>query len=470
MAALAAVAAAAPAAADDIYSGLQTPHTSWSLFAGATYTDDATLVPNGPSDTIATGGFGLDLYRDTGRLQADIDGSVRYEDYLKDTYPGHVLGSLIGKASYAMVPERLNWVITDTYGQIAANTLLPTTPYNRINVNSVSTGPDGDIPFGGTTDLTLGARYSRSDFQQNPLVPQVSTDSVTGRLGLVEHLTAASSLSFNLSSSHVEYVANGIPGYDEFDAFGRYDNKSARGGLSLDIGASEIKESGRTDHNPLVRITAYHRLTPSWNVNLSLGSQFLNTGQGFASALDSQHAVNGQVTPTNPGAPGQPTTGIPNLQLGQSPYRSDSANISFDFVRPRTQINFGGGYSRNTYPFTTGSLNLKSGQATAALTRRLRQSLNFLVNASYITQSPAGTLAGNRTTTESAGFEWRPGALLAITLTDIHTDRSSTAGISGVSFVQNMIYLGLTYGPPKPVIRFDSLGPQDQTQGGATPH
>ena len=467
VAALAAMACAAPATADDIYSGLQTPHTSWSLFAGATYTDDATLAPGGPSDTIAMGGVGLDLYRDTGRLQADIDGSVRYEDYLHGTYPGHVLGSLVGKASYAMVPERLNWVITDSYGQLGANTLQPTTPGNRINVNSVSTGPDGDINFGGATDLTLGARYSQSDFQQNSLAPQASTRSVTGRLGLVDHLTAASSLSANLAYARVQYVANGIPGYDQYDAFGRYDNRSGRGGLSLDIGASEIKQAGRTNHNPLLRFTAFHRLTPSWNINLSLASQYQNTGQGFASALQGERAVNGQVAPSNPGNPGQPTAGIANLTLGQAPFRSDSANVAFDFVRPRTQINVGGGYSRNTYPFTTGTLNLKTSQAGASLTRRLRDSLSFLINATYVSQSPTAALAGNHTTSESAGLQWRAGALLALTLTVSHTDRASTSGANGVSFIQNMVYLGLTYGPPKPVIQFDALG---QGQGAAPPH
>ena len=52
---LAGFGASGTAAADDPYSAYRTPHSDWSLFAGANFTDNATLAPNGPSDTIATG-------------------------------------------------------------------------------------------------------------------------------------------------------------------------------------------------------------------------------------------------------------------------------------------------------------------------------------------------------------------------------------------------------------------------------
>jgi hypothetical protein len=365
-----------------------------------------------------------------------------------------------------MVPEYLDWVLQDSYGQLAANTLLPTTPANRINGNVGSTGPDANIPLGDAFDVTLGGRYSQSNFQRNPLIPEIDSRSVSGHMGFVDHLSTTSSVSLNVSTMHLDYLAAGVVGYDQDDAFVRYELKTRRSGLSLDVGASEVKDAGVTSHDPLLRLTFYRRLTPSWNINLSGSRQFENTGQAFANDLTSVHVVDGQVVPITTGAPGQPV--LPgSLSLGQAPFRNDAANLSFSFVRPRTQFDIGGGYTKIVYPFASSGLDFTYTQTNADFMRRLRPTLNFRASAAYVKQSPEGTQPSNRTTTASAGFDWHPGALLGLTLNYTHLDRTSDAG--GVSFVENMVYVGITYGPPKPGIQFAPVGQSQSPGQGAGP-
>jgi hypothetical protein len=449
---------ATTASADDIYGGLATPHTAWSLFAGALRTDNATLQTGGPSDTIATAGVDLSVYRNTGHLKLDVDGSVRYEDYLDHTYPSHTLGQLVGNVQYAFSPDRFVWVAEDTYGQTSINPLLPTTPQNRINANYFSTGPDAALPLGSSLDLLLGARYAQANFQSNP-VAQVDNDTISGNLGLRERLSSVSSLSINATASRLEYQNTPVPGYDEATVFGRFDARSPRGGLALDVGATQLKASGQSIRDPLVRLTLFHRLTPSWNVNLSAATEFQNSAQALQSAFADVRVVNGQVvngaTAAGGGAPGG---SVADINLAQAPFRSDTVRLAFDFVRPRTTIDLSGSVNRQRYQFQVGTNGLDRDitDVAAAFTHRLRPSLDFHVSAVYEARKPVAVLPSDHTTSANVGLAWRPGALLSVSLDYFRDERSTDAG--GVPYKANRVYLALRYGPPRPRVAFDSPG------------
>jgi hypothetical protein len=453
---VAGLAAPGLATADDLYSGMRTPHSDWSLFAGATYTDDATLLPNGPSDTIVTAGLNASLYRDTGRLKADIDGSARWEDYVHNTFEDHVLGSLVGLVSYALVPEHLTWVVQDTYGQLNSNPLAPTTPQNRINANLVSTGPDAYLRLGGGTGLQFGARYAQSNYQSNPSAP-VDDHRLTGNLGLIHHLSAETALSFNVSASRIQYQVPGRPGYDQADLFVRYETRGSRDGLALDAGASELRQTGEVVRDPLLRLTFYRRLTPSWNLNLSASSTFQNTATAFQSALSGSQAINGQVVPTGSGTgSGLAGGSVADVIQSQSAFRAENARIAFDFVRPRTTFDINGNVERDRYQFGASDLDRNVFGVGASFSRRLQPSLSVRLSAAYDRRSPLGAFPADRTTYGDAALDWRAGAMLGVTLAYHHEDRSADAG--GFAYQQHLVYLGLTYGPPKRGVSFEPPG------------
>jgi hypothetical protein len=440
------IAAAASAAADDLFAGLQTPHTSWSMFAGASRTDNATLVANNAmSDTIATAGVNGSLYRDTGRLRADLGGSVRYEDYLHHTFTSHTLGSLVGTASYAIVPDRLDWVLQDTYGQVGTNPLAPTTPTNRINVNAVSTGPDARLHLGGATELLISGRYAQTDFESIANARQVNDRQVTGQLGLLERLSRSSSVSLNVSGSRVEYPVAGSPSYNQDALYGRFDSRFERGGVALDLGVSQLRENGTSVRAPVAHLTLFRRLTPSWNVNVTAGTDFRNSGQAFQAAFTGKTVVNGQLVPGRPpGTGAQPGAGVADVNLTQTPFRSSSGSVAFDYVRPRSTFGVSAGVIRERYQFGGSGLDRNLAQSSATFTRRMRPTLDFHATANYWRREPQPGLPADRTWTSDVGLDWRAGGRLGVTLAYFHQDRSVDAG--GFGYRENRVYLGLSYG------------------------
>jgi hypothetical protein len=439
--------ACAPGArSQQAWSGLQEPHADWALSAGASHTDDATLLPNGPSDTIATAGVSGSLYRDTGHLRADIDGSAYFQDYLDNTFSNHVLGNLRTLDSYAFVPDRFTWVLQDTFGQVTLNPQLPATPTNWISANVVSTGPDAYLQFGDQFGLSLGGRYGRSDYQSNPIA-QPDDQLFTGNLGLVKNFAPKTSLSLNGSVTRIEYKAAGQPGYDEFDYFGRFNTQSVRAGIMIDAGYTEVRQAGSTSSDPLLRLTVFRRLTPSWNLNLSAGSEFQNAGAATQAALSGSQVLNGQTVPVGlPGAtPGG--NGVANVLLNDNVFHSEHATASFDFVRPRTTIDLHASVTDQHYEFNAAGLDRNITDFGAGFTRRLRPSLTFHASASQDRQKPTVLEPGYRYTFADTGFDWHVGSWLALVLNYHHENRPADPGYPG--YVENVIYLGLTYGPPK---------------------
>jgi hypothetical protein len=459
------------AAADDLYSAFQTPHADWSLLAGATRTDNATLAPSGPSDTIAMAGFGGSLYRDTEHLKADLDGLVYYENYLGGTYSSDVLGHFNGRVSYAFVPERFTWVVEDGFGQVNANPALPTTPFNRVNGNILSTGPDGYLRFGSDVGLTLGARYSQSNYQSNyqsNTSAYIDDQTLTGNLGLIKHLSQAAALSLNATVARIEYRAPGSPGYDQVEVFGRYETRNARSGIALDAGTSKLRDTvtGSVVQDPLLRLTFFHRLTPSWNVNLSAGQQYENTSTALQGALSTTQVVNGQVVPSGTGSAPAGTGGVTaNVFPTQSPFRSDYLRAAFDFVRPRTTVDLHGSFERQRYQFAASGLELDVRGGGASFHRQVRPSLSFHAAVDYERQASAEGFPGYQSKLADVGLDWRAGAMLAVTVAYHREDRKADAG--GYPYLVNQIYLGLSYGPPKRGISFQPPG--QTTPGTAIP-
>jgi len=451
------LAAAQSALADEPWSGLQYPHADWNVFAGAAYTSDATLAPNGPSDTIATAGFGGSLYQDTGRLKADLEGSVYYEDYLDDTYASHILGRFRGLATYAFVPERFTWTLQDTLGQLTLNPLLPTTPFNRVSANVFSTGPDVYMHLGGDVGLNLGARYGRADYQSNP-DGELNDHRISGNVGLSIALAPTTTASLNARATRVEYQATNTPSYDEYDYYAQFATRSARAGLALDAGLSELRSNGATTNAPLAHLTAFRRLTPSWNLNVTAGEEFQNTANALQASLASTQVVNGQVVPGGTGG-GLPTSGTPvaNVILSTAVFRAQYAGLAFDFVRPRTTVDIHGTFTRQHYEFGAQALDRDLEDIGAGFTRRLRPSLSFRASAAYDRQKATDTTPGYEYRYADVGFDWRAGAMLTVTLAYHREDRPAQSPLPG--YIENLVYLGLSYGPPKHTVQFQPPNP-----------
>jgi hypothetical protein len=238
--------------------------------------------------------------------------------------------------------------------------------------------------------------------------------------------------------------------------FGRFDARSPRGGIALDLGVTQLRDNGSTVHSPLLRLTAFHRLTPSWNVNAAAGLEYRNSGQALQSAFGSTLVVNGQIAPGGIAGAGQAVGGVADINLTRSVLRSEYGTVAFDFVRPRTRFEISTGVSRERYQFGASIFDRDLSRFAANFTYRLRPTLDLRATGDYERRKPLMALPADRSTTGGAEFVWRPGTLLVVTLGYAHDERSTDAG--GFGYRQNRVYLGLAYGPPVPRVMFEPPG------------
>ncbi len=216
----------------------------------------------------------------------------------------------------------------------------------------------------------------------------------------------------------------------------------------IDAGYTQVRQAGSTSSDPLLRLTVFRRLTPSWNVNLSLGSEFQNAGAATQSALSGSQVLNGQTVPVGlPGATPGGGNGVANVLLNENVFHAEHASLSLDFVRPRTTIDLHANVTDQHYEFNASALDRELIEFGAGFTRRLRPSLTFHASVSQDQQLEPAAEPGYRYTFADAGFDWHAGSWLTIALSYHREHRPVGADYPG--YTENVVYLGLTYGPPK---------------------
>lgn len=439
--------------AQSVFDGFALPRSTWSVYGGATHTDNATLAPGGPSDTIVSAGFAGAFFKDTGRLRANVRGAAQYEEYVDGTFDSDVLASLNATAQYAFVPDRFTWMVEDTYGQVASNTFQPATPSNRTNVNFFSTGPDFVLRFGAASGVRVDARYARTDYESG----NIDDQRYSGTVGVFRQLSAAATVSLNAGAQRVEYQSNPVSGYDTQEYYARLESRRTRYALALDVGQTQVHDQGESQSTPLVRLTAYRRLSPSWNLNVAASSEYRNSGDITRAALGQGRIVNGEVVYADP-----TLTGIlaANTTLVNRPVRYESLRAGLDFARVRTTLGATASAGRERYQFGGQTLGRREWRVGANATRRLRPTLRADLAFDYVKRTFTALDQGDADRNASLTVSWDLSSRLSTNFGVRYQRRESD--LNAFSFSAKMVYIGVTYGPGRP-------GPQAPPELRSTP-
>ena len=121
------------------------------------------------SQTIAVADADFSLRNSrAGCSDVDAKGNFSYLDFLQGAYGHELIGRVDGVARFALIPEKISWVLQEDFGQAQVDPFTPVTPTNRENVNYVSTGPDLDLRLGSLGFVDVTARYARTQYQTSP--------------------------------------------------------------------------------------------------------------------------------------------------------------------------------------------------------------------------------------------------------------------------------------------------------------
>jgi hypothetical protein len=378
------------------------------------------------SEDIAAGTFKLSIDQRGPRLNADLIADLAYNKYLNDTYSSEVVGNFAGSAVFAIVPERLQWVIADNFGQVLSDPFMPATPDNRENINYLVTGPDFTLALGAQSRLRLGAKYIATEYERQRL----DSEGYRGELALIRVLSSRSSVSLNARVAQVEYERAELDAdFDTTEAFVRYDVSGARTNLQLDLGYTQIDREAAEEKEDglLLRAEVSRRLSAASVAVLAAGREFSSAGTAFAAH---QTGVSADLAT----APGRQSA---------QPFTNDYVNLRWIFDRNRTGFSLYGRWADQTYD---GEPMLD--QMLLTYGAQFRRDFSPLVSLVVDATATRGDFAQpNGDYDELNGglsVQWRLSQHLTLAVTYDYLDRDSD--LASGSYTENRGWISLTYG------------------------
>ncbi|MGE0030122.1 MAG: outer membrane beta-barrel protein [Steroidobacteraceae bacterium] len=303
----------------------------YGVEVGVGTSDNIRRVPAAEeSETILTTGVEMAVQREEGRLHANVDVDLSYNDYLDNAYDGEVTGMANADFRYLIVPGRFEWVLTDSFGQSEIDPFAASTPDNRENINYLTTGPDFTLRLGSVGSLTLFGRYSATQFEDS----NFDDERLLGGLSLGRDLSARSNVSLNVTAERVEFddVTAGS-NYDRQSAFLAYEIEGARTTIGAEAGYSEIHDEGTTSSSPLFELNILRNLSQRSALTFRGGVR----SSDAASALRAGNELGG-------GAPGGP-----DHTSSADPFETRNASLGWQFTTLRTQFNLSAGFEEDRY-------------------------------------------------------------------------------------------------------------------------
>lgn len=448
-------------------------HLVYGVDAGLGETDNVTLAPtNKVSQTIATVDADLDYKHQSSRLDVEAKGSFTDFEYLQGAFGNQLLGRFNGLAHFALVPQRLTWVLQDEFGQAALDPFLPTTPGNLEDINYVSTGPDFALRLGGTGFFDASLRAARATFQTSPFNSNRALGSVAAGL----QLSPRSTVSLNGAVERVLFdntVVNGD--FDRSSAYLRYDIRGARTTLSVQAGATKITQdasAGTTTivlnaagkpvtvpvtipqaaystTGPLARISVSRKLSPTATLSLTGGRELTDGVSSFGSIQGGTIGV---------------VDTVPAL-LTSSSYTSDFGAVSWRYERNRTTVEIGGNWEKDVY-VSQSQFDVTRGGGQIVAERKLSRAFALQVLGRYYKSNYRNAallvLDGGSPKYDDAIvgaiLSWRYGHALEVRLRADHGSRTTPGVDQG--YRENRVFLTVGYRPRTPESA-DSFGPGD---------
>jgi len=398
------------------------------LTVGAAESDNIYLTPTDhKTDTILNQGIDLTWHDQQSRLTANVDADLNYLEFADHTFNDQLIGNFLGDARVTLVPDLLFFDLGDNFGQGRINPLAQVTPANQENINYATAGPEMLLPLAAETLLDLQAHYAKVTYVVSPL----NSDRISGEVGILHKLSAATSVSINVRDEHVVYSNDVLnEDYTRQDAFVRYDAKGVRTTIGIDLGVSRLRDSQAPTSGVLARLEASRKISASSNMALVLSHQYSDAADAFRLGQTLGGANLNVQTVTQSGAP----------------FTSDTANLAWNFLKQRTGFGIGVTYFKDAYQPPSTLDNDNRVQVDAHASRQLTPSLQVVLTELYLHERFTNTVGTFNESTTQAALNWRAGRRLTVSFDYSHDNRHSD--LPGTNYGENRIWLTVGYGRP----------------------
>lgn len=392
--------------------------------AGVGYSDNIGRVPTNETDeTIGTVGLELDWTERTRRIRGDAVVDVSYNEYMDDTYDSEVLGTANGTLSLAIVPETLQWVFQDSFGQAQSDPFAAASPTNREDLNYFSTGPGLTVRLGSTGFGRVFGRWSTTTYEESPL----DSERTSGGVAFGRRASPRSELSLNAVTESVDFDQPFNTDFDRDSVFVGWELDASRTLIDAQLGYTWLERDGADKTgNALANIVVTRDLTASSVLALTLGTQLGDAGDSLRSELEGSVVGSGgtQITAT------------------ADPFENRLASLEWRYSRGRTGFSAGASWSEEDYETQT-QLNRTTYSYVASFTRRLAGTVDFEIRATLENEEFENVNLDADELGFGAVLNWRAWRTLGLRLTAERYDRDTSNGLG--EYQENRAFLTLAY-------------------------
>jgi len=392
--------------------------------AGVGYSDNIGRVPaNETDETIGTLGVELTWAERSRRIRGDADIDLSYFEYMDNTYDSEVLGTANGTLGLAIVPETLQWVFQDSFGQAQSDPFAPSTPETRENLNYFSTGPDLTVRLGSTGFGRLFGRWSTTAYERSPL----DADRTTGGVAFGRRASPRSEVSLNAVTESVDFDQAINTDFDRDSVYVGWNLDASRTVIDAQVGYTWLQRDGADQTgNALVNVVVTRDLTASSVLALTLGTQLGDAGDSLRTELQGGVVGGGgsQITAT------------------ADPFENRVVSLEWRYLRGRNGFSLGASWNKDDYE-TQRQLNRKRMAYTASLTRQLATTLDFELLGTLEHEDFDTLTVDADELRMQALLNWRAWRTMGIRLSAERYDRDTSNGTG--EYEENRVFLTLAY-------------------------
>ena len=272
-------------------------------------------------------------------LNAEAKGSFSYLDFLQGTYGHELIGRLDGVARFALIPEKISWVLQEDFGQAQVDPFTPVTPTNRENINYVSTGPDLDLRLGFTRIRGCDGPLCAHAIPDESVRQQSASRAALPWAAPFRQ--APRSRSRAAPSAFFSTIRWRIPISTAAASTGVTRSQGARTELRVNLGATKVDQGNESTTGPLAKLQLSRKLSATAKLTFTAGRDLIDAAAAF-SAL--QGGAIGAIGAT-------PVTGIGTAPAAvtSNNYTVTYASVGWQYARNRTTFGVSGQWEKDSY-------------------------------------------------------------------------------------------------------------------------
>ncbi|MFC5578040.1 hypothetical protein ACFPOA_08475 [Lysobacter niabensis] len=266
-------------------SGAHAAKINYRFELEALHSDNINLSENNQaSETVFIPRLKFDVLEEGAAIELQARGELERRHYMQDEFEDETRGQFAGQLNWALLPQRLNFVLEDYLSEQPINIRDGRYPGNLQQVNVFLGGPSFFARMGDATRFQLDLRGADTHAEESP---GFDSTRYSAAGALYRDLTSASTGSLHLISTKVEFddPIESVD-YTRNDGFARYDGTFRNVQYQLDLGYARLnRDSGGDETISIERATIDWQISPRSRLRFRGRHQFADEVQDIVVRL-----------------------------------------------------------------------------------------------------------------------------------------------------------------------------------------